>query len=276
MDRKLINTQVTLSVVYEIDGTGTNPSPDTATVTVTRADGTAIVTDAAATNGANGLFTYTIDAVDNDRLDILTAAWTSDLGTLSTVTEIVGGFLFTISELQAQLTSDQVSGSYTVEQIVATRTLVEDALEDACGVAFVPRLTTETLSGTGTTDILLRPRVRTVRTVTIDGEDQTLTDLTYSTTGLVYWPDRWTAGTSNLTVAYEHGYDRPPERVKRAAMLLAKSWLIASPIDDRTSTFSSVDGGTYSLMTPGLRGVMFGLPEVEATVQQYSLHAGVA
>lgn len=276
MIRVLRNTPTTLAVSVEVDGVGTDPSPDESTVTVTRADGTAVVTDAAAINQADGVFSYNLAAAENDRLDVLTATWTTPLGTFVTETEVVGGFLFSVSELTDMLTSSRVTGTYTVDQIIEIRTLAEEALEDACGVAFVPRYTQTTVSGTGGTVMLLAPRTTALRAVSVDGVAQTVTDEAFdATTGAVYWPDTWTAGTSNIVVGYEHGYRYPPARVKRAALLLAKSWLIAGPIDDRTTSLSTEDG-TFSLATPGVRGSVFGIPEVDATVQQYSVRVGIA
>jgi hypothetical protein len=58
---------------------------------------------------------------------------------------------------------------------------------------------------------------------------------------------------------------------------LARSWLVSGPVDDRASTFNAgADGGTYSLVVPGRGGSYFGLPEVDATVQEYNLRLGVA
>jgi hypothetical protein len=78
-----------------------------------------------------------------------------------------------------------------------------------------------------------------------------------------------------VTIGYEHGHPVTPERVKRAAIRLAKRWLVEGPVDDRATTFSN-DDGTYSLVTPGRRGEFFDLPEVNAVVQQYGLTVGVA
>jgi hypothetical protein len=76
----------------------------------------------------------------------------------------------------------------------------------------------------------------------------------------------------NVVVGFEHGRDRPPERLRRAALLLAKVWLVSGPVDDRTSTLTS-DGGTFSLVTPGRGGSIFGVPEVDAAVQANLLPA---
>jgi hypothetical protein len=276
MDRKLVDTMITLAVQYDVDGVATDPTPDTATVTVTRADGAVLVDDQNASDGDDGLFTYTIPAEDNDRLDTLTAAWTSALGTVTTVTEIVGGFIFSLSELQDHLTANRVTGTYTAAQKIAVRTIVETKLEKACGQAFVPRYTRTTVSGTGTSNLLLAPRTTAIRSVTIDDVAQTVEDETYdATTGLVYWPTVWTAGTSNIVVGFEHGHPYPPEDIKQAALTWAKSLLVAGPIDDRTTSLSTEDG-TFSLSTPGIRGSVSGIPAVDQAIAENTVRVGIA
>lgn len=275
--RVLRATQATISIDYEINGTSTAPSPATADVTITRADGTPLVTDAPATHGTAGEFSYTLTPTETADLDCLTATWTSSLGTLTTNVEIVGGFLFTISEARSLSPLDKTA-VYSTQQIIDARTLAETALEDLCGVAFVPRYTTETFSGNAGTQLLLRPRTSAIRSVSADGVAYTTTELTAlvpQQTGLVYNPNRWANGYGNLTIGYEHGYTSPPPRVSQACLLLAKNWLVKGPLDDRMTSMSSEDG-TFSLLTPGVRGSYVGIPEVDAVIQQYGLSASIA
>ena len=133
------------------------------------------------------------------------------------------------------------------------RTRVEQALEDACGVAFVPRYGQEVFRGT------LPPRVAVLRHVTQD--DVALEPLP-EITDLALLQGR-------VIVGYEHGHIVPPERVRQAAMLLAKQWLTPTAVDDRAITMSN-DTGTYSLFQAGVRGHVFSIPEVQATVDMYS------
>jgi hypothetical protein len=94
--------------------------------------------------------------------------------------------------------------------------------------------------------------------------------------GAVYYSTGWsTLAPSNLTIGYEHGHDYPPERIRQAAMLLAKQWLSPTAIDDRAINMSN-DTGTYALFQAGVRGHMFSIPEVQAAVDQYTLAVGVA
>lgn len=277
MQRVLVDTDITMSVTFEVDGTPTDPSPATATVTITRDDGTVIVPGLAAARTGTGEFSYTLDAGDNDQLDILTAEWTSSLGTLTTTTEVVGGFLFTIADAR-RLKPLQDATKYPADRIIEARTLAESALEDLCGVAFVPRYARETFSGTGTTSLLLRPRTTLVRSVTSDGTVYTPTEiaaLVPQQTGAVYNPNRWASGYGNLSVSYVHGYTSPPPRVSQACLLLAKNWLVDGPLDDRMTSMST-DDGTFALLTPGLRGSFTGIPEVDACVQTYGLAVAIA
>lgn len=277
MQRILKDTQATLSVTFSVDGTATNPAPDSATVTITRADGTVLVSSQAATDTGVGSFAYTLSAGQNNLLDVLTARWTSNLGTITTIAEVVGGFLFSISEARAVKPLNDTA-KYSTQQIIDTRTLVEQAIEDACAVAFVPRYKRETINGRGDTTVMLsQPRVTALRSVARDGtalEASELASIVPAGAGSVYYPNRWTAGFGNYTVAYEHGYPYPPERVKHAALLWAKQILIQGPVSDRTTSMTT-DDGTFALSTPGLRGAVAGIPEVDATIQSYRLDASV-
>ncbi len=257
MERILKNTQATISVVYEVDGVPTNPTPNTATVTITSGDGTIIVNAAAATVGTTGKFSHTLTAAQTLLLDTLTAAWTSSLGTLTTTTEIAGGFLFTISQARALAPLNNAT-TYPTQAIIDTRTLVESALEHACDVAFVPRYARHKVRASSSTDMTLlnTPRVTAIRSATEITDDPYL-------------------GPGYYMVAYEHGHPYPPPRVSEAALLWAKNHLVKGPIDDRTTAFSSEDG-TFTLATPGMRGSWVGIPEVDAVIAQYAIRVYIS
>lgn len=281
MDRIAQGRSATLSQTIYVDGTATNPAPDSATVTITRADGTALVTSQAATDGGVGIFTYTLTPAQTTLLDTLTVAWTFTYGgqsqAITSYVEVAGGFLFTIAQARTVKPLDNTT-LYTVAKIAEARTLAEQALEDACGVAFVPRYRRETVDGNGRDTLLLKPRPRSIRSLTVGGTAVTGTDLTaivVKPTGELYRAAGWTLGNGNVVIGYEHGHDLPPLRVGRACLLLAKLFLVDGPFDDRATSISTEDG-TFSLVTPGLRGSAFGIPEVDAVVQRYDLNVGVA
>lgn len=272
----------TLTHTFYQDGVPTNPSPDAATVTITRDDGTVLVNAASATEVGTGVVSYTLTPAQTALLDTLTVGWTATFGgqsqTFTDVVEVVGGFLFTIAQARAIKPLDNTA-TYTNDQIIDARTLVEQSLEDACGVAFVPRYAREMVSGSGSSRVILsRPRVTAIRSVSLDGVALGASDLATvvaRVTGVAYYPGRWTSGFDNYEVGYEHGWPQPPERVRHAALRLAKRWMVEGPVDDRATAMTTEDG-TYSLVTPGLRGALFDLPEVNAVVQLYGMQTTVA
>jgi hypothetical protein len=269
-------TPGTLSQQWYEDGAAVDPG--TVTLGITRADGTVLVSPGAATSGtATAPRTYNLTTTHTALLDRLTVTWTSTLkGTLTSYVEVVGGFLFGINELAARVTG------FTTAQIVEMRTTVEQEFEKACGCAFVPRYTLQTLDGNGGRSILLRPLVTAIRSATVDGTVFTAADLTalsIGTTGSVYSASRtWSCGTGNVLVGYEHGFSDTPAGVRQAALILAKTWLTGqrSPIDDRAITFATTEGGSYSLAVPGRNGSHFGVPEVDVVVDRYDLNVGIA
>jgi len=279
LQRVLKATTTTLSVTFTVDGIPTDPSPATATVTITRADGTVIVTSGTAVRTGAGVFTYTLSSAQTTNLDILTAAWTSSLGTISTITEIVGGFLFTIADARADSTLSDVA-KYPTALIQAARTVAEEVLERACGVAFVPRYHRETLDGSGTTDLAPSwPRVSSVTAASVDGTALAAGDLTglvaYSSGG-IYNLNGWYGGRGNVTISYTHGYPYAPGRVGLAALKLARRYLVDSPVSDRATSMSTPDGGTQFFVTAGVRSAITDIPEANAVIQEYSLIPAIA
>jgi hypothetical protein len=287
MERIAQNRSATLSHTFYVDGVATNPSPDTATVAITRADGTVLVAETAATEGGTGIVTYTLTPAQTVLLDSLEVTWTATFGgqpqEFTDHVEVAGGFLFSLPELIALKPSTL---TWTTAQMTDKRTVAEQTIEDACARAFVPRYRRETLHGSGTTDLMLSmPDIRSIRDVTVTtggvGTAYTVGELALlavNPTGLVYsGGSYWPVGTGNITVGYEHGPDFPPARVSQAALILARSLLVKGPVDDRALGQATAGGDfSFGLATPGRGGSYVGLPEVDATIDAYSLRVGVA
>lgn len=282
MIRVVQGRSATLTRTFYVDGVATNPTPDTATVGIVRDDGTELVTaGTAATEAGTGVVTFTLTPSQTALLDALVVTWAATFGgqsqTFTDIVEVAGGVLFTIAQARALKPLDNAV-AYPIASLIEARTMVETALEEACGVAFVPRYAREFVSGSGGSMLLLRPKVRAIRSIAVNGValSQSLLDtIRVLPTGEAYYPTGWNAGIANLEVAYEHGHNYPPPRVTQAALTWAKNFLVKGPIDDRTTSLTSEDG-TYVLATPGMRGSWTGIPEVDATIAQYSLAVGVA
>jgi hypothetical protein len=275
LERVQQNTPLTLSQQWYEGGVAVDPG--TVTIGIVRADGTELVAPATATSGSGtAARAYNLTTTHTALLDRLTVTWTSTLkGTLTSIVEVVGGFLFSISDFRALGTAYANTTNYPTTTVVDMRTTVEQALEDACGVAFVPRYERETVNGTYSTLLPVKwARVRTLRDVTVDDVAGTVADYVALREGMLYGTSYWARGYGNVTVGYEHGHDTPPMRIKRAALILAKRWITPGSADDRAINVSN-ETGTYALFQAGVRGHQFDVPEVQAAVDQYSLAVGV-
>lgn len=262
-----------LTVQFYVDGDPTDAT-GTVDVTITAINGDAIDTGTGTSTGTTGEYFYTLSAADTTDLNLYRVVWEATVSgqaqTIAEWVEVAGGFLFNLVEARSLRPLDDATAN-TDEQIAEARTLAETVLEDECGTAFVPRYAYETLSSRGGVHLPVSFRnLRSIRSASIDGADLTLTDLTISGESSVYYSAGWDEGWSNVIVGYEHGMDTPPPDVSRACLLLARHYLIDSPIDDRATTMTNEDG-TFSLITPGVRGAVTGLPEVNATIQRYSI-----
>lgn len=273
--RILIATPATLTATF-YDGGETAVDPGTVTVTVTRADGTAVATNAATSGSGAAARTYTLAA--QTRLDHLTAVWTGTLGgrSLTTRHEVVGAFYADLADIRA-LDALSNTTKYPEATLARARWQGEAKFEDATGVAWVPRHDRQVMFGDNTTQLLLRwPRPRSLIGVTIDGT--TASDLTLFSlydTGIVErasgvrWP-RGVASSGNVTVEYTHGYDRPPEDLRQAFMTYVRYLVLdtTSRIPDRASSYST-EFGTFQLVTAGfLRPT--GLPEIDVVLNEHS------
>jgi hypothetical protein len=291
VERIVRNRSATLYQTFYVDGVATDPT-GTPTVAVTRlSDGTTVTTGSVTNEPPAGQWSVTIAATANTLLDTLTVTWTGVVSGVAQqyvdTVEVAGDTFFALAEARAlSPLSDTVA--YTTADITDTRTGVEQAIEQAAGVAFVPRYALERYTGDGSSSLMLRrPRPTSIRSASIAGtvlSAPQLADLNLylNQTGEVWstllaWT--WTWGRNNIVIGYEHGYPQPPVEIKRAALMLAKMWLTErrSPVDDRAITFNAgAEGGTYSLAVPGRNGSYFGHPDVDAAIDRYALRVGIA
>lgn len=189
---------------------------------------------------------------------------------------------FTVAEARA-VTPLQDTTKYADADIDNMRLVVEEALEHACGVAFVPRVTTpvvETLDGDGSDEIVLRQWARPIAltAATVGGvalDAPTLAALVLSRDGTIYNPAFWACGRRNVVLTYTHGYPSVPGRVKRAAIRLTKRFLVDTPINDRATSIQNPEDGTIQrLITAGVGAAIFDLPEANAIVNEYGVRFG--
>jgi hypothetical protein len=277
--RVLKGSQSAISRVFYVDGEPANAT-GTPTVTVVRdSDGTTIVNaqNASAITGVVGGYAYELTPTNLDRLDELTATWNVTLdGAAQTFTqkiEVVGGFICSLGQIDGSLNRGGNEADYANSNKAAARMVAEDAFEREAGVAFVPRYRKVSLDGWSGTDLLLpNSQITTIRSVSVDGTAYTQDQLDalglYGETGVIYNESSWTRGRRNVEVVYEHGYRWPPADVERAVALIATSILKDGPWDDRGFAVTD-DAGTVRLLTAGVSGAAFSIPDVQAALNRY-------
>jgi hypothetical protein len=191
---------------------------------------------------------------------------------------------FTLGEAQAL---DYGSSVPTDDQITAMRDTVEELFEHQTGVAFIPRTDTFTQNGMVRWPFRLRRvLVREVLNVTLNGtllSSEQLGHLSIDGRWLVvpdypnyYYTGLWggfpwftNLSSAGITVSYTHGYDQPPARIKQAALILLRTWLVEKPVDKRATQIAA-GGATINLATPGIMGSTTGVPEVDEAISEYS------
>jgi hypothetical protein len=288
LERVQQNTPLTLSKQWYEDGVAVDAGA--VTIGITRADGTVLVAAGTSTAGTGtNPRTYNLTTTHTALVDRLTVTWTSTTkGVQVSIVEVAGGALFSISDLRASLSLPNTTTTATAD-LIEMRTTVEQAIEQACGCAFVPRYFEETFNGEGGLAVFTYaplvgnvpnttiPFVTQVRSASIGGVAVTAADVLPDVAGF-YYATTWPTGYRNVVIRYTTGAQSVPAEISRAALLLAKMWLSGrtSPIDDRAVTFSTTDGGSYSLAVPGRNGSVFGQPDIDAVVQRYSMAVGVA
>lgn len=279
------------SGVYTFTATAIDEDGSTVTVSspaVTVKDG-AGATVSSGTPTANGsTLSYAVTASLMAKLDTYTVTWT---GTVSGSAwewtddvELVGGYLFEISELRALDRTFSDLTKYPTATLRDVRTQVEQVIEGhrAARLAFVQRGARATLDGAGVNPLSgdVRPLIlpdfaaSSVYSASISGTALTTEELA----ALVCDDNRltgavWTAGTRNVSVHYVYGLDRVPGPIKRAALYLAREYLVTSQLPGR-ATAQSIGDQTFRLTIAGRDGVT-GLPEVDAAIAQHGRAAYV-
>jgi hypothetical protein len=245
---------------------------------------------------ASSVFSATVPVATLTKLDQYSIVWQGNVSGVATqwttTVDLVGGYLFEIADLRAfdRAFSDAVK--YPTAQLRKIRTWVEDVIEGprAARVAFVPRGRRLLIDG-NSPDLtrgynplmygaeyrgLVVPNfeLRTVNSVTVNGIDVASDQLANITvddniiwrSAGVQWP-AWPFGKNNIKLHYEHGYDRAPGAITRAALLLAREYLVKSDLPGR-ATATSIGDQMFRLTIAGRDGVT-GIPDVDAAIDQF-------
>lgn len=274
------NSQHAITVDLEVDGVAT-AATGTVTVSVTKADGTVLASGNASTGTGTGNYKYTLTPTHTAELDFLEARWTATLaGAVQVVTthhEIVGGHVVSVAEMRRHEPLDD-EATYEAADLIRARDLATYALERACNRGFTTHYAREVVQPSSTSYLPLRGRlIRSVESVTIAGDALDADALAALTVDRAGYLVRSTPWSSNATVEYTHGEQVAHPDVARAICLIAAEILFedalngdGSAIPDRATSISS-EAGTFSLVTPGVGGAAFQIPEVNSVVEQWRI-----
>lgn len=284
--RVLKSTPATITGTF-LDQYGEPAAPSgTVTVGVAKADGTEVLPAGSATTAGSGTgeFTAELTAELVPELDVYTATWTASGGAVTqSWHEVVGGYYSSVTALRAQSTVLQEHMKYPDEALRVARRLVEEEFEGICGQSFVPRFRRARLKVHAASHLVLpEPRLLRVLSVHSESSDGTLTAMDSGTvaairadeTGVARIAGSWPA--SAVIVQWVAGFQRPPPDVLGAYFTRVRD--VANRdrrgVPDRASTFTAADnGGTYSLLVPGMRGAVTGIPDVDVVLGRYNAEA---
>lgn len=281
LTRVLIDTPYTLTRVFTVDDAPADAAGDV-TVDVRRLDGTLVESVTAGHPGPVGAYTYT--STGRDVLDSLRVTWSGTWGSstvsVADVVEIVGGFLFDVSDARARLGA-QMMARYSTATILDRRTVVEQEADNVAGLALVPRFKRVKVSmpwtGDGCRLALPSTDVTAIRSITENGTAWTVEQLAAVTlleeAGVLYGPGMFFPGANRYVIEYEHGFTEPDLTVRESAIQRLKWWLGAaqSQIPPNAISFTVTDGGVYRLTTPGRQST--GDPAVDAVYRRRSYDA---
>jgi hypothetical protein len=280
--RVLRTAKATLSRTFYLDEAGMSAT-GSVVVSITRLDGTAVESGNAAGPDATGAYAYTFGG--RDVLDELVVSWSATVGGDAIVIdqdviEVVGGFYFGLAEARDQDPALANPVKFPTAKLISRRIEAEDTAERICGQSFVPRFRRAVVNGLGRPELMMPdPWIRSIRSVKVGNVTFSPTQVAnvgFSSAGILYLSQGWIPGvpigTRNVTVEYEHGRDRPPPLVARAAMKHMKALLLEdlSNLPDRAERTVTVDAQGGSVVYGSATTETTGLPAVDAAYGKYA------
>lgn len=270
----------------QLDVDGEPADPGTVTVTITRADGTALVADAATSGTGTAARTYTLSVAQTATLDRLLVSWkVSGVTVATTEVDVVAAPWFSNAELRAAEISLTDGTKFTPSVLSLARLQTEAFFERVTRRRFVPGYAFVTVPGSASQDLILpHVDVRRVRSAALYDDPAAAPIETLTTTELEAMPasrsgvisrfsGRWRARW--VKVGFEFGFVAPPPDVRRQAQRLCREILVNDPkgaVPDNAVNWSSTElGWSAVLVTPGVRGAHTRLPTVNECLDAWTV-----
>jgi len=234
----------------------------TPTCTVVNAAGTTLTAPTvSAVDATDGQYTALLtDTVHTAELDELTATWAADVGTyqrtFTQTIEIVGGHYCSIAEIRAEPGMAD-SLTFPTALLREIRNEVEQVIEDALGWALVPRFRRALFYGDGGDRIdLPTPKASSLLAATVDGSSVSTANFEVDSyhSEVIRTDGTFPSssdGTPNVTLAWVHGDQAPPPRIRREALRLIRNEAFARISDQPSQVIAQTfEGMTLRYSTP--------------------------
>jgi hypothetical protein len=246
IQRVLRDTQATLEVTF-YSGTTATDADAGVTITITKGDGTALVTDQATTHDGTGIYRYTL-APQAD-LNDLRCKWSGTFGSvaqsITTYAAIVGAFYVPLVDIRAL---DGLSSATTFpdQQLLEARQAFEDLAERFTGKAWVPRYGRVERWGDNTSSFdVRRSPLRKLLSVTTDAVATTFSAWTVNRDGFVQRDAGLFLATQRIVMEFEHGEDVPDAELVQATLRAVRKAVLntRSGIPENALTMTTAEGG---------------------------------
>lgn len=257
MSRILKNTDSTLTQTFYVNGTATDVSD--VTVTISRENGTALYTDQSTTNNGDGTYDFAITDTDTNRVDRLRCEWTATGSdqTLTSHVEVVGNHLVPEADVRAFDPALANTTKFPDADILNVRDMVTDRLEHWTHRSWVPRFRLGMWSGTGTPTLWTHDAQQSrggssgqgmhsdiqqfitadVGGTTVSSGVEVLDGGFYRTSGI--WDVRSRSDWLNIRLEWEYGLESIQDGVDRIALILIRDYLTRGQVTQNALSASN-------------------------------------
>lgn len=264
------------------DGETPTAPASTPTCTVTTEAGALLTAPFVAAGSGTGVFTAALlGATHTPNLDVLRVVWTGTVtgaGVLvyRDTVEVVASHWTDLHALRSYPDlSDKAR--YPAALLSEIRDEYADLMDKECGVAFVRRYKRDSLFGDGQQRIpLTQMRPKSLVSVTIAGTSIPTSSFDLTDGGeIVYLNNvfpRSIDGARNVIVVYEHGFEKPPGKLRREVLKCIRTELIArsSAVHDNALS-QTFDGTTIRFSTPNrAEGRPTGILTLDPIILEYT------
>lgn len=269
MQRLLVGTTNLIDAYFAVGETLTDLDA-VPSVVVTDSMGDPVTSGLGTDAAGTGHYSFQLPAqAEVNRLKVVwTGAISGNPQSATQYYEIVGAFLFSLADLRKMEGIVGESVIHTTEELVDCREQVTDLFNDYTDTSFGEAYWSEIQDGLNL-DYLTTQKMPLRRVLSLKVNGVAVSSPVASAAGIVTTSSYMMRGTQNLILEYVYGHQFVPGDVKRAALRLARHYLLSSDssLPDRARMMTT-EWGSFQL-TIASDEYPTGLPEVDAVLRRY-------